>query len=87
MSTIAILLGMNLNDWPVGRTEMHLSLKWKVLGSNLGPVKSDTDQRLAIAVTFQKELCCSSTMTRRWAPHSRYTLPHDTMGIMKDLIC
>ena len=37
-------------------------------------------QRLATAATFlQKKLCCQGSMSRKWAPPTRYTLRHITV--------
>ena len=44
-------------------------------------------QRLATVATFlQMKLCCPDTMTRKWAPPTRYTLRRNAASMMKDLI-
>ena len=66
-----------------------MRLKREVWGSKLGPAKStQCCHRLATAATFlRKELSCSGSITRRWAPQIRYMLWRSTASIMKDVIC
>ena len=73
-------------SWP--RAVTRLSLKRKVWGSNLEPVKSGTMLPTAShrSNIFQNELCYSGAIMRRWALRARYTLLSNTASIMKDLI-
>ena len=79
---------MKLNDWPVDRAVTCLSLQQKVLGLNLGPVKSDTvlptaQNRCNISL---KGAVLHGGNDWRWALQTRYKLQHSIKGIMKDLI-
>ena len=56
------------------------------LGSNLGPVKLDTELPTARHGCYvsSKEAVLPGAMTRRWAPLIRYTLRRSTVNIIKD---
>ena len=83
----------------VGRAVTHSSLEQEVWSSNFGMVKRNS---LLTACKFRhgqteqfanglpplssKRECCMGSMTRRWAPLTRYTLRRNTASITKDLI-
>ena len=73
---------------PVGQAVTRLSLVQEVEV----PISGRSNQtqccwRFASAAKFLwNELCCPGTMTRSWAPQTRYALRRNTASVMKDLI-
>ena len=89
LACIIIRISITQPDRPVGWALTRSSLEREVRGSNLGPVKSDTmlpTARHLCDISSKGAVLPTCTMTRRWAPPTRYTLRRITASIMKDLI-
>ena len=61
----------------------------EILGSNLGPVKSNTmlpTTRHRCDIFSKEVVLPTGATTRKWALQTRYTLRHNTASMMKDLV-